>query len=196
MISMIAGMVIANSRLTRSAVSIRSRLATSKRSSSWRVRTKARMTRTPESVSRMTRLMRSIFFCIAWNSGRARLMTRPITSSRIGMITSRIPVSGTSWRRAMMTPPMTIIGADSIIVSASRTTCWTWVTSLVLRVMRLAAPKWLTSTWLNVSTLRNSPLRTSRPKPMATLALKNTATIAAIISAPVTRSIRPPVRRM
>ena len=62
--------------------------------------------------------------------------------------------------------------------------------------MRLAAPKWLTSTWLNVSTLRNSPERTSRPKPMAILAEKKTPMIAAIISAKVTISMKPPVCRM
>ena len=38
--------------------------------------------------------------------------------------------------------------------SAIRTSVWTCVTSLVLRVIRLAAPNVLTSTWLNVSTLR------------------------------------------
>ena len=69
------GIVIANRRLTRRPVSIRSRLAASKRCSSCSVRTKARITRTPVSVSRMTRLMRSILTCIAWNSGIARLIT-------------------------------------------------------------------------------------------------------------------------
>ena len=75
MISIRAGRVIANRRLTRSPVSMRSRLASSKRCSSCLVRTNARMTRTPDSVSRITRLIRSILTCIAWNSGIARLMT-------------------------------------------------------------------------------------------------------------------------
>ena len=90
----------------------------------------------------------------------------------IGMITSRIPVSGMSWRSAMIRPPIIMIGAEIIMFSAIRTTCWTCWTSFVLRVIRLAAPKWLTSTWLNVSTVRKMPLRTSRPKPIATRALK------------------------
>ena len=47
MISMSIGMTIANSRLTLRLVSIRSRLASSNRSSSCFVRTNARMTRTP-----------------------------------------------------------------------------------------------------------------------------------------------------
>ena len=154
------------------------------------------MTRTPDSVSRMTRLMRSIFFCIAWNSGIARRMTVPITISRIGMITTRTPVRGTSWRRAMITPPMIIIGADSIMTIAMSATCWICWTSLVFRVIRLAAPKWLTSTWLNVSTLRKIACRMSRPRPMATRAEKNTVTNEPSISPNVTSSMKPPVRRM
>ncbi len=172
MIAIRAGIVIANSRFTRRPVSIRSRLASSKRASSLRVRTKARMTRTPDSVSRITRLMRSIFFCSARNSGIALYMTVPMSAIMIGMITSRTPDSGTSWRSAMIRPPTTRIGAEIIWVSASSRTCWTCWTSLVLRVIRLAAPKVLTSTCENVSTLRKIPLRTSRPKAIEVLALK------------------------
>ena len=72
----------------------------------------------------------------------------------------------------MITPPIARIGALIIIVSASSTTCCTCWTSLVLRVIRLAAPNWLISTWLKVSTLRKMADRTSRPKPIATLAEK------------------------
>ena len=117
----------------------------------------------------MTRLMRSILVCIAWNSGMALLITTPMSSPMIGMITSRMPVSGTSWRRAMMMPPMIMIGAVIIMLRAIRTNCCTCWTSLVFRVIRVAEPKWLTSTWLNVSTLRKIADRTSRPNPMATL---------------------------
>ena len=70
-IAISSGIISANSRLTRSEVAVRSRFATSKRSSSCCVRTKARMTRTPLSASRVTWLMRSILTCIAWNSGSA-----------------------------------------------------------------------------------------------------------------------------
>ena len=151
---------------------MRSRLASSKRASSSRVRTKARMTRTPARVSRITRLIRSIFFWRARNSGIALYMTVPMSAIMIGMITSRTPDSGTSWRSAMIRPPTTRIGAEIIWVSASSRTCWTCWTSLVLRVIRLAAPKVLTSTCENVSTLRKMPLRTSRPKAIETLALQ------------------------
>ena len=65
-----------------------------------------------------------------------------------------------------------MIGAVIIMLSAIRTRVWTCGTSFVLRVIRLAAPNWLTSTWLNVSTLRKIPERTSRPKPIAIRALQ------------------------
>ena len=130
------------------------------------------MTRTPESVSRITRLIRSIFFWSARNSGIAWYMTSPMSAIMSGMITSRTPDSGTSWRSAMITPPTTMIGAEIIMVSARSRTGWTCWTSLVLRVIRLAAPNVLTSTCENVSTLRKMPLRTSRPKAIADLALQ------------------------
>ena len=189
MISMSAGRVIANNRLTRRPVSIRSRLATSKRPSSCSVRTKARMTRMPARVSRMTRLMRSILSCIAWNSGTALNMTTPMTTTMMGMMNSRIPVSGMSCRRAMITPPTSMIGAVIIMFRAISTNCWTCVTSLVLRVMRVAAPKWLTSTWLNLSTWRKIAERTSRPMPIEIRADQYTPMMAAIISANVTTSM-------
>ena len=69
-----------------------------------------------------------------------------------------------------MMPPMVRIGALIIMFRPISTSVWTWVTSFVLRVIRLAAPKWLTSTWLNVWTLRKIPDRTSRPNPIAILA--------------------------
>ena len=81
-----------------------------------------------------------------------------------GMITSSSPDSGTSWRSAMITPPIVRIGAEIMMFSASRTSVWTWVTSLVLRVMRLAGPNVLTSTWENAWTLRKIALRDVPPE--------------------------------
>ena len=75
MISISAGIISANSRLTLSVVSVRSALASAKRCSSCSVRTNARMTRMPVRFSRSTRLIRSILTCIARNSGTARTMT-------------------------------------------------------------------------------------------------------------------------
>ena len=69
-----------------------------------------------------------------------------------------------------MMPPMIIIGADRMTVRPMNTTVWTCCTSLVLRVMSDAGPKWLISTWENVSTDSKMAARRSRPKAMATLA--------------------------
>src|SRR5436309_1655725 len=195
-IPVIVGIVIANRRVTRSWVSKRSSLAVSNRASSWRVRTKARMTRTPASVSRITWLIRSSFACVARNRGIARLMTTAMTSAINGMTTTRRPDSGTSVRRAMMIPPTIRIGAEIMIVRARKTSCWTCWTSFVLRVISEAGPKWLTSTWLNVSTLAKIELRTSRPKLIAMRELRYTAATAATPSRAVTTSISPPTRRM
>ncbi len=88
----------------------------------------------------------------------------------IGTITSRTPVRGMSWRRAMIRPPTIMIGAETIIVRPIRTTIWTCWTSLVLRVMSDAVPKWLTSTWEKDSTERKIAPRRSRPNDMETFA--------------------------
>ena len=169
-IAVMTGIVTANSRLTRIDVWNRSRFASSNRCSSCSVRTNARMTRTPASVSRMTWLIRSSLTCIARKSGIARYMTMPMNATMIGSTTTRRPDSGTSWRMAMMIPPMIRIGAEISRVRPMNTTIWTCCTSLVLRVISDAGPKWLTSTWLKLSTLRKIALRTSRPKPIAVLA--------------------------
>ena len=87
-----------------------------------------------------------------------------------GTITRRIEVSGTSWRRAMITPPTSMIGADTITVRPISTTIWTCWTSFVLRVISEAAPKWLTSTWENACTCPKMAARRSRPKAIDTLA--------------------------
>ncbi len=122
------------------------------------------MTRTPVSVSRITWLMRSTFFCIAWNSGIARRMVSPMTSAIRGRMTSSSRDIAASSRTARMMPPMIIIGADRMTVRPMNTTVWTCWTSLVLRVMSDAGPNWLTSTCENVSTDSKMAARTSRPK--------------------------------
>ena len=146
--------------------------ASSKRFSSCSVRTKARITRTPARVSRITWLMRSRRIWLVRNSGMARLMVSPMTMASAGSTTSSSPDSGTSWRSAMMIPPTTRIGAEMITVRAMNTTIWICWMSLVLRVISEAGPKWFISTWENVSTLVKMASRTSRPKPMAMRALR------------------------
>ena len=136
------------------------------------------MTRTPASVSRMTWLIRSSLTWVAWKSGMARDMTSAMKPTMSGRTTTSRPDSGTSWRRAMMIPPTIRIGAEMIRVRPMNTnvcTCWT---SFVLRVMSEGAPNLLTSTWLNVWTVRKMALRTSRPKPIAIWAPQYTPRIA------------------
>ena len=195
-IAVITGIVIANRRLTRRAVSNRSTLASWNRSSSWRVRTNARITRTPASVSRMTWLIRSSLTCIAWNSGIARDMTRAMNATISGRTTISRPDSGTSWRSAMMIPPTIRIGAEIMSVRAMNTTVCTCCTSFVLRVISDGGPNLLTSTWLKVWTVRKMALRTSRPKPIATWAPQYTPRIDVTPSASETTSISPPTRTM
>ena len=65
-----------------------------------------------------------------------------------------------------MIPPTIRIGAETTTVRAMKTSCWTCWTSFVLRVISDAGPKWLTSTWPNVSTVLKTALRTSRAKPI------------------------------
>ena len=115
-------MVSANRRLTCRDVSKRSRLAVANRASSWRVRTNARITRTPERVSRMTWLIRSSLTWMARNNGMARLMTRPMTPAMSGRTTTSRPDNGTSVRRAMMIPPTIRIGAETMTVRPTNTT--------------------------------------------------------------------------
>ena len=172
MISVSDGIMNANSRLTLRAVPVRSAFTSSKRASSWPVRTNARTTRMPASVSRLTRFRRSILTCIAMNRGIARRVIRPMMSTIRGTITISSPDSGTSWRRAMMTPPTMRMGAETIIDSAVTTTIWTCCTSFVLRVISEAVPNLLTSTCEKVWTARKTALRMSRPTAMAVSAPK------------------------
>ena len=91
-----SGIITANIRFTLREVAVRSLLATSKRSSSWRVRTNARMTRMPLRASRVTWLTRSTLTCTAWNKGSALYISVPTMMAMIGRTTIRIPDSGTS----------------------------------------------------------------------------------------------------
>ena len=123
----------------------------------------------PARVSLVTWLMRSIFFCIDWNSGSALKSKVPMTTPMSGTMTTSVVDSAASMRTAMMMPPIAMIGAVIIMFSPISTTCCTCCTSLVLRVMSDGVPKKLTSVWENASTLRKIALRTSRPNAMEVL---------------------------
>ena len=75
-----------------------------------------------------------------------------------GTATSSSDDSGTFWFSARMIPPTHMIGADSSRVNVMIASIWTCWTSLVVRVISDAAPKWLTSRSENISTRRNIAL--------------------------------------
>ena len=131
---------------------------------------KARTTRMPVICSRSTWLTRSMRSCMSWNWGTIREITSPMGMTRRGMAATRMSERAPSSCTARMVPPMMVIGAATNSVHIMTTRIWTWVTSLVMRLMSDGAPKWPTS-WAEYPVTRwNRPARTSRPKAMAALA--------------------------
>ena len=134
------GNIIVISRPPRSAVAVRSALASSKRAVSSGSRTNARTTRMPVICSRRTRLMPSMQSCIRLNAGTMRTTIEPSTIAATGIATTRIADSATSWRTARITPTTSVIGAAIAIVAAITTSICTCCTSLVMRVISDGAP--------------------------------------------------------
>ena len=89
-----------------------------------------------------------------------------------------------------------VIGAATSSVHDISTRIWTWVTSLVMRVISDGAPKWATSCAEKLVTRWNSAPRTSRPNAIATRAPKYTALIANATCTNVTSSMTPPIFQM
>ena len=75
----------------------------------------------------------------------------------------------------MKIPPTIMIGADTITARAMKTTICTWVTSLVLREMRVGAPNRLTSCAEKSTTRWKIPARRSRPIPIELRAARKAA---------------------
>ena len=194
--SITVGNASAISRPARRAVSVTSSLARAKRAVSTSSRTNARTTRMPVSCSRSTRFTVSIRVCMSRNSGTIRVMISPTPASSTGTLTAISQDSCRSCRMAMITPPMQSMGAATMSVADISTSCWTCWTSLVERVMRLGAPKRVTSCSENAATRLKIAPRTSRPIAIAAFAPKYTAAMAQAICSRVTSSITPPMRRM
>ena len=116
--------------------------------------------------------MTSILRCTERNSGTARMSTSPMTRIMIGTMTRSSPESSTFSRRAMITPPIMVIGADTMRSRAMMMNVWTCWMLLVFRVISDGAPKVFTSRSEKLCTRWNIAPRTSRPKPMAVAALK------------------------
>ena len=136
-------------------------LASPKRAISYGSRLNARMGRTPSSVSRKMRLRLS-------KRLRICLERRDATGM---MSAARMNIVGTDTRSTVLTrppvaldstmPATSISGAMTPICISMVTNIWTFVTSEVERVIRLAVPKRSTSAEENDCTLENSWLRRS-----------------------------------
>ncbi len=98
--------------------------------------------------------------------------------------------------KAMVTPPTIIRGARMRMRKAIMMNIWTWLMSLVVRVMRVAVPKDSNSVRERAAVLRNTAPRRSRPKPMETWELKIPLLTAQSTPKRAKSSISAPVRRM
>ena len=183
-------------RPTATAEAVYSVFATSKRSRSLPSRTKARTTRTPVICSRRIRLTVSTLVCMRRKLGIIARITRPTDTASSGTATATSQLRPMSSRRAMITPPIIIIGAVTIIVSAMLVTVCTWVTSLVVREMSVGAPKRATSWALKLPTREKTAARSraaivaDRPAPI------HVAAMVATIWTTETASMTPPWRTM
>ena len=124
----------------------------------------------PVICSRSTRFTVSIRSCTTRNSGRIFQISSPMEITSTGTATMISQDSTTSSRRAMITPPIMVIGAATNTVDDSSASSCTCCTSFVVRVIRVGAPKRLSSRAEKDSTRSNTAPRTSRPKPIAAFA--------------------------
>ena len=127
-------------------------LASVNRSASWRSRTNARTTRMPVTCSRITPLTASISSCMRRNSGIRRATMTPTITSSTGTETHTSQDSPGSSCTAMRMPPTAMIGTATMKFRPIRVSIWTWLTSLVPRVISVGAPKRPSSSAENPST--------------------------------------------
>ena len=110
----ITGIISEMVRLTNRWFWVRSRLAASKRFSSWASVLKARMTIRPERRSRATRFSRSSSFCARLNRGMTTIISTTISeiiTTRDTAMVATMPgmLVALAWARRM--PPMPMMGA-------------------------------------------------------------------------------------
>ena len=195
-ITISTGRARAKIRFTRRAVEVRSVFASPKRWRSDRLRTKARMTRTPVICSRSTWLIRSILTCMVRNCGTTSVITVPMNRAIRGTATTSRSDSDPPSRMARTTPPMLMMGAMTMSVSAICKNNWTCWMSLVLRVMSDGVPKWFISRAEKPWTRANTAPRTSAPTPIDTRLAQYTAMTETTPSTKVMASMTPPVVQM
>ena len=96
----------------------------------------------------------------------------------------------------MMTPPIAAIGAVTMSVQLSSTRICSCCTSLVVRVIRVGAPKPAISRAEKRPTAWNTPPRTSRPNAIAVRAPNQTAMMVHTTCSRVIASMTMPTRTM
>ena len=105
-------------------------------------------------------------------------------------------MSQTSFESAMISPPIHIIGACATMRSIMMITCWICVTSLVVRVIRVAVPARSNSRMLSAVALRNISSRRRLPKRMAMREERKLAAIVHAAPSSATSSIQSPFCRI
>jgi len=164
-IRLMSGNIAVNTLPTKRVVLVNSWLALSKRCSSKSCLLKARTTIRPERFSRITRFMRSTSFCIILNFGSAS-----VKASMMNMI--KMPTASAINHHifgllsmARITPPIPIIGAMKAMRMTIKITCCTWLTSLVVRVIRVEAEKLSNSALEKLETFSKTAARISLATP-------------------------------
>ncbi len=99
-------------------------------------------------------------------------MMIPASSRIAGTATAMSQLRPTSWRSAMMMPPIASSGAETSIVAPIMASICTCCTSFVLRVMSDPGPKCDTSRSEKVLTRSKTSSRMSRPARIAAFAAK------------------------
>ena len=193
MISIMPGNMNDITLFVNSWMRLSSKLALSKRSSSYCCRLKALMTGRPVSTSRATRFTLSIKVCMILNLGRASTMssmTRHTTQATASTMIQDICVLV---RRISTMPPVAMMGAYSTMRKSMMVTIWICWMSLVLRVISDAAENFCTSASENPTTFSNRRLRRSRAIPAPVRLAKNETHAAQRAPSRVTPIIRAPM---
>ena len=139
--SMMTGNIVTKTRPIFRLSFVRAVLASVKRFDSKSSRPKARTTRMPAICSRSSPLMLSSFCCIFLNSGMSSAAMTATTTASTATATMTSHDIPASWRSAMITPPTAMIGAATMKLKNSSVVICTCCTSLVARVVSVAAPK-------------------------------------------------------
>ena len=134
-------------------------LVTAKRSSSYRVRLKARITRIPLIFSRRIWLTLSTSFCILEYMGMMTAIRAPMITSRTGMIHRAIFSTSGLVRKAITSPPTSMMGMGTSDLSVDSTISCTRLISLVVRVTSEDTPILSISLWDRCDTFPKIKLR-------------------------------------